>query len=359
MIEEAKNQLLQIKSNFRVSFILLPTQTNVYEQFYKKLAALSENAQNEFTYPSANIQVLPEFEVKNNRVKLFGPNAKVSESEKEFWRLNSQIKDQLRWETVARHILWAYQINEDTWEEYSLRNNAEIEDSYLAKSSSVHFTNEKSNEKCEIKFQNMLEICSNNQRQRHVTRTDFEKPPNWALHFGNTWRFPLHPQLPDYNLVLNKFKETMDSSKYAQVILIERLQIKRWYTGYQAHKKDFQERLKIDTEKFLFHGCPEASADLIIQSNHFNRSFVGKHGALYGSGVYFSSNACYSHSFATPNTKGERCMFLARVLVGKAITGTQSMVTAPDGYDSTTGDHHIWVTYHDDQAYAEYLITYK
>lgn len=35
------------------------------------------------------------------------------------------------------------------------------------------------------------------------------------------------------------------------------------------------------------------------------------------------------------------------------------MKNPPPGYDSTTDGNHIAVTYHDDQGYAEYLITYK
>ena len=51
-------------------------------------------------------------------------------------------------------------------------------------------------------------------------------------------------------------------------------------------------------------------------------------------------------------------MFLARVLVGKSVLGNKAMRVPPTGYDSTTDNKDIFVTYHDDQAYAEYLITY-
>jgi poly [ADP-ribose] polymerase 7/11/12/13 len=82
-------------------------------------------------------------------------------------------------------------------------------------------------------------------------------------------------------------------------------------------------------------------------------------GTSYGVGVYFSSDPLYSNQFAKPNHNGERSMFLARVLVGKTTLGNPSMKTKPPGYDTTTDGNHIFVTYHDAQAYAEYLITYK
>ena len=52
-------------------------------------------------------------------------------------------------------------------------------------------------------------------------------------------------------------------------------------------------------------------------------------------------------------------MFLASVLVGKTTRGDKTMKTPPLGFDSTTDGNHIFVTYHDAQALAEYLITYK
>ncbi|CAF1254970.1 unnamed protein product [Rotaria sordida] len=88
-------------------------------------------------------------------------------------------------------------------------------------------------------------------------------------------------------------------------------------------------------------------------------SFAGINGTVYGFGVYFSSNATYSHNYAIPNANGKRFMFVSRVLVGNTILGNGSMKTRPVGFDSTTDDNHIFVTYHDAQAFAEYLITYK
>ena len=82
-------------------------------------------------------------------------------------------------------------------------------------------------------------------------------------------------------------------------------------------------------------------------------------GIAYGVGVYFSSDALYSHQFAKPNSNGERSMFLSVVLIGKTTLGNPSMKTRPPGFDSTTDGHRIFVTYHDAQAYAQYLITYK
>jgi poly [ADP-ribose] polymerase 7/11/12/13 len=91
----------------------------------------------------------------------------------------------------------------------------------------------------------------------------------------------------------------------------------------------------------------------------FSPKYILILGTAYGFGVYFSSNAAYSHGYTRVNSNGERCMFVARVLVGKTTLGNGSMKTRPLGFDSTTDNNHMTVTYHDAQAYGEYLITYK
>ena len=72
--------------------------------------------------------------------------------------------------------------------------------------------------------------------------------------------------------------------------------------------------------------------------------------------------------YSKPNARGERFMFLCRVLVGDYCLGKQDAVTpdprpgsAVDLYDSTVDnvqDPKIFVTYHDPQVYPEYLIEF-
>jgi len=50
--------------------------------------------------------------------------------------------------------------------------------------------------------------------------------------------------------------------------------------------------------------------------------------------------------------------FLARVLVGKTTAGNQTTRVCPEGFD-TTGGGTVFVTYHDAQAYGEYLIAFR
>ncbi|CAF1314156.1 unnamed protein product, partial [Adineta steineri] len=168
----------------------------------------------------------------------------------------------------------------------------------------------------------------------------------------------LEPSSNIFKEVLQIFQSSMSNQSYKEVISIENIRNKRWYRQYLAERDDFNDRLKRNTEKRLFHGCSEKAADSIMKE-FFNRGFAGANGTAYGQGCYFSSNASYSHKYATPNNKGERRMFLARVLVGKTTKGNSSMKICPLGFDSTTDGSHIFVIYRDSQAFGEYLITYR
>ena len=96
----------------------------------------------------------------------------------------------------------------------------------------------------------------------------------------------------------------------------------------------------------------------------FNRSFAGKNAVMYGKGVYFARDASYSDDYAKADSEGIKRMFLCRVVVGEYCQGYNERLV-PDVrvgqtlYDSTVNcmkEPIMYVTYHDAQAYPEYLI---
>ncbi|CAF1160141.1 unnamed protein product [Adineta steineri] len=187
--------------------------------------------------------------------------------------------------------------------------------------------------------------------------TDDTLPSTWESTTGNKICFIVPRTSNECKTIAADFRRSMQRSD-KEIIKIERIQNPRWYKQYLVHREDFRKTHGNDTEKVLYHGCPENAA-YAIAVDCFNRSFAGKNGTAYGVGVYFSSNTAYSHGYAHPNSKGERFMFIVRVLIGKTTAGNSSMKTRPVGFDSTTDGNHIFVTYHDAQAFAEYLIAYK
>ena len=91
--------------------------------------------------------------------------------------------------------------------------------------------------------------------------------------------------------------------------------------------------------------------------------------AVYGTGVYFASDAWRSMIYTSKKKKTDyRVMYLARVLVGKYCKGSSSMKKPPpinpeqpeilfDSMVNNMLDPSIFVVYYDNQCYPEYLIT--
>ena len=92
---------------------------------------------------------------------------------------------------------------------------------------------------------------------------------------------------------------------------------------------------------------------------------------MYGKGVYFARDTSYSScdTYSPTDSKGNKYILACRVVVGEYCLGKQDAPT-PDLrdaaknilYDSTVNslaNTILYVTYHDAQAYPEYLIRFK
>ena len=125
-------------------------------------------------------------------------------------------------------------------------------------------------------------------------------------------------------------------------------------------------------KRWLFHGVPADRVPMIVQQG-FNRAFTGGTSglAMHGKGVYFARDASYSTSmtYSKPDANGVQHIFACRVVVGEYCKGKRDALV-PDVrnpvtnelYDSTVDDvdnPSIFVTYHDAQPYAEYLIKFR
>ncbi len=87
-------------------------------------------------------------------------------------------------------------------------------------------------------------------------------------------------------------------------------------------------------------------------------------GTAYGQGVYFAVNSQYSDGYAKSTLGDLKIMFRVRILAGESTVGNSSMKEPPkkangEPYDSTTDSRKtIYVCYHDNQCYPEYIINY-
>ena len=91
---------------------------------------------------------------------------------------------------------------------------------------------------------------------------------------------------------------------------------------------------------------------------------------MYGKGVYFAQDAEYSarRTYAKPDERGDQRMLLCRVLVGAFCNGEKDALVPAERdaggilFDTTVNkvaNPSIYVTYHDAQAYPEFLIKFK
>jgi len=241
--------------------------------------------------------------------------------------------------------------------------------------------------------------------QKRVGDTDvLQAPPNWDPVVDPTvvQQHKLAKGEPEYDAVVNSFMSTLQN-RTIKTIKVSRIQNLAMWQSYVVRRQTIcyrethatsekakngdgsgntdvddaaqREALARFERCWLWHGTNAEVKDKIVQQG-FNRSFCGKNATMYGKGVYFARDAAYSSykTYAVPDAKGFQYILACRVVVGEYCPGKVDALT-PDVrdprtdslYDSTVGliqqdtmaNPSIYVTYHDAQAYPEYLITFK
>ena len=188
--------------------------------------------------------------------------------------------------------------------------------------------------------------------------------------------FALNSSSGEYKRVEDCFMLTLwDKNWRIRIQSIERVQNVSLWQSYRVKRSticsrehDEKAALRKYVRCWVFHGCPGDVASKVIQQG-FNRSYTSN-GKVYGKGVYFARDASYSTypKYSAPDKHGVQYMFAARAAVGEYCRGKMDQL-APDVrdarthllYDSTVDnprDPSIFVTYHDAQAYPEYLIQF-
>ncbi|EGW08292.1 Poly [ADP-ribose] polymerase 15 [Cricetulus griseus] len=225
----------------------------------------------------------------------------------------------------------------------------------------------------------ILKIFYDNMKDREVSlpppqtsmlsKIASEIPVNWSdMKQKKLVEVILQPSSPEYNMVASKFNQTCTNFTIEN---IKRIQNPSLWRRYQAYKKVMDEKNGHErNESQLFHGT-EASCIPHLNSNGFNRSYAGKNAAWYGKGTYFAVNASYSADdvYSKPDANGEKHMYYARVLTGNYTVGNSSLIEPPsrdpqnhDLYDTVVDNDQnpsIFVVFYDNQAYPEYLITFR
>ncbi|KAK5858648.1 hypothetical protein PBY51_002771 [Eleginops maclovinus] len=211
---------------------------------------------------------------------------------------------------------------------------------------------------------------TNLKRLEHLP--DFILPLYWDnMAAGETLKtVELLPTHAEYRTVKEAFKRTVGKT----VLKIERLQNVHLRRAYEAQKKQISDKYKQqggECEKLLYHGTTQDNCESIIKTG-FNRRFSGQNATSFGEGTYFAVKASYSAhpTYSKPAADGSQLMFVARVLTGLYTQGQSDMRVPPpvsdqdghDRYDSVVDRMNcpqMYVVFHDNQAYPDYLITFK
>ncbi|KAM3590699.1 uncharacterized protein V6R79_014561 [Siganus canaliculatus] len=199
--------------------------------------------------------------------------------------------------------------------------------------------------------------------------SDFTLPLYWDnMAAGENMKtFELQSSSPEYKTVKEAFKRAATQT----VLKIERIQNIHLCRAYEAQKKRISDKNRIQSgafEKLLYHGTSQDSCTSIMNTG-FNRRFAGQHGTLYGHGTYFAVDASYSAHYCKPLADGSKLMFVARVLTGIYGQGSGDIKVPPprsnpphdlcDSVVDRIDNPNMFVVFHDDQAYPDYLITFK
>ena len=157
---------------------------------------------------------------------------------------------------------------------------------------------------------------------------------------------------------------------------MQRREAKRQKAGKEFLPPDKIER------KWVFHACAAEVVENIMVGG-FNRSYAGKNATVYGRGSYFARDASYSarDTYSPKDRQGLKRIFLCRLALGAHVpvaggySGVEPPVRDADRllgvgtlqYDTTTnaakdyknGIPEIMVAFQDQQAYADYLVTFR
>ncbi|XP_028991732.1 protein mono-ADP-ribosyltransferase PARP14-like isoform X2 [Betta splendens] len=273
---------------------------------------------------------------------------------------------------LALTVQWSIQDVDGVWRELSLHHNYMLENAYLKQSVfadvmapngtmvAVNLTaREATDRRTGLTYK----------MKREETDAGLELPRQWEPMQQEVFKkVALQPDSDEYKAVAQGFLNTANNYSIQKIERVQNLYLWRAYS--LCRERIFTKNGPEDVgEMHLYHGTKAESCEC-IERNRFDRSYAGTNAAFYGKGVYFAVHANYSaDKFSTPDPLGLKRLYVACVLTGRYTVGNSAMKAPPprgtdptDCFDSLV-DHQqqptMFVIFHDDQAYPEYLITFK
>ncbi|KAM9401103.1 protein mono-ADP-ribosyltransferase PARP14-like [Salvelinus alpinus] len=271
---------------------------------------------------------------------------------------------------MALSVQWSMCRHGDVWEELGMHDNYHLEQAHLRGDVSAEL-DVPDGSKVRVNLKNNVATDWRTGCTYKMKREESAKLPSYwdDMAAGETRkRVLLLPTSSEYQAVAQGFQST--TATQVTIHKIERVQnVFLWqaYTLCEQRIRAKNGAAEVGVRK-LYHGTAATTCDA-IESNGFNRSYANI--TAHGVGVYFAVDASYSTNprYTPPDGSGHRRMYVARVLTGRYTLGDRSMKFTPrrsptdsaDCYDSLVDNLQrpsMFVIFHDDQAYPEYLITF-
>jgi len=189
-------------------------------------------------------------------------------------------------------------------------------------------------------------------------------PKYWDFHNVNMFsEIVVMEGSEEFQEVSGKFYQSLQNGVTIQKITrIQNKYLMDAYVTMLQKRQEISGGLEINRQ-LLFHGTRQIEPKKIYMSSDtgFDLQYSNPRGS-YGKGIYFAVNSSYSvngYGFSLGN--GNSQIFLADVYVGKSFKSgpNNSLVKAPEGYDSVEATNSFYIVYNNFHSYPLYLIEYS
>ncbi|XP_008050991.1 poly [ADP-ribose] polymerase 14 [Carlito syrichta] len=306
-------------------------------------------------------------------IKVLGISRDVMQARDEIEKMIKRVvltkEQESRADCISEFVEWQYNDN-NTFHRFDKITNMNLEDAWKNKRKTVDVQINSQRYTVTLDTYTATDANGHNVPVQRLVKHDVDIPVSWSdMKQQNFCTVELQPSDSEYNVVASSFNQTCSQFTIEK---IERIQNPDLWKCYQIKKNTMDAKNgQTINEKRLFHGTDAGSVPYVNQ-NGFNRSYAGKNAVAYGKGTYFAVNASYSahDTYSRPDANGKKHMYYVRVLTGQYSLGNHSLIVPPpknsqnptDLFDTVTDNVQnpsIFVVFYDNQAYPEYLITFR
>jgi len=280
---------------------------------------------------------------------------------------------------------WQWQTEDGTFEAFSLEACMKI-DGHVAHSEEC-FEVVNRGKRVRINVPSLeQEVVGGSGKRRRIRHADdiMLKEPSWVPQAAPVALVDVDPNTSDYTRVLQATFGAAGLVDQFLLVRVQRVQNTFLWRKFEAERRNIiQLRGAAEVhERTLFHGTRNhAPQEIVLRREGFMVDHA-KDG-LYGKGLYFAVQPCYSHAYVHYSHDGfgtkHYHLLMCRVLCGRSkkmglrVDRTMTRLKLPPAqFDSVEGGPHhphgvgpgpscsnMFVIYQDAQVYPEFIVTYR